>query len=83
MSPFGASHLVFSDGPIQMLDKFNTTVTVAPATDTIADPEKGPDEAVESLVHSNEPVDVPDGGLWAWMAVLGGYDDIPSLIQTL
>ncbi|KAI0719437.1 MFS general substrate transporter [Fomitopsis betulina] len=55
-----------------MLDKFNTTVTVAPATDTIADPQKGPDEAVESLVHSNEPVDVPDGGLWAWMAVLGG-----------
>ena len=56
-----------------MSTKYEATVTEAPAILTIADYEKGSDEAVETTLPLNEPVSVPDGGLWAWMAVLGGY----------
>lgn len=56
----------------QMPTKHEGIVTEAPAGETTTDSEKGSDEAVESTLPSNELVYVPDGGLWAWMAVLGG-----------
>ena len=55
-----------------MSTKHEGTVTESPANDIITDSEKASDEAVESTFPSIEPVSVPDGGLWAWMAVLGG-----------
>ncbi|KZT65262.1 MFS general substrate transporter [Daedalea quercina L-15889] len=57
-----------------MSDKHDATVTEAPVAPAVDDAEKGIPSAVESAsAFSDELGSVPDGGLWAWMAVLGGW----------
>ena len=66
------SNLAITHIVAQMSTKHEGIVTESPANDIITDSEKASDEAVESTFPSIQPVSVPDGGLWAWMAVLGG-----------
>lgn len=72
MSQFYIAHPLLICVVAQMSDKYEAAVIEGPVTTAIIDSEKGSDEAVETKTSPNEPADVPDGGLWAWMAVLGG-----------
>ncbi|KAH9914343.1 MFS general substrate transporter [Fomitopsis serialis] len=53
-----------------MSTKHEDSVIESPTTPEVD--EKGIVDAVESTCSSDELNPIPDGGLWAWMAVLGG-----------